>query len=130
MSIRDIQLSNVTELRVSLELAKHLFSLHVNDPSYVMRCRDEVLRAAGFGCDELAIRYGHTIECYERSTYWRIDFLSDRHPEVQALVLLYNAAHPDCDFARCEIERGDYEAAYRLLEVYIGWVESIIAFIE
>ena len=125
MSIRDIQLSDLGEMEVSIDLAKHLLLERKENVNYVMRCRLEILLALQYGCKQLAVNRGYTVECYGNDVYRNVDVLSDHCSDITPLVYFFNAAHPDCDFARIEIANNEFDKAYQLLDFYIELLEAM-----
>lgn len=124
MSIRDIQLPNLDEMNVSLQLAQYLLANHDDAVSSVMRCRKEVMAALQFGCKHLSELRGFTIECYGKDVYANVDILSEACQDMQMLVLLYNASHPDCDFGRMLVAQGDIQQAWELLDFYVDLLNT------
>lgn len=124
MSIRDVQLTNLNEMFISIDVAKYLAGTRRETLSNVMRCRLEIMMALQHGCKQLAEWRGYSVDCYGNDVYKNVDFLSGVCPDVKMLVNLYNATHPECDFARIQIANKDFAAAYELLDTYIEWLES------
>lgn len=124
MSIRDIQLTHLSEMDVSINVARFLASARKQNMSHIMRCRLEILMGIQYGCKQLSEWRGYSIDCYGNDVNKNIDFLSDHCPDMKMLTHFYNAAHPECDFARLLIVNKEFDSAYELLDNYIEWLTA------
>lgn len=130
MSIRDIQLDGLVQMEIDIKVAGFLVKMHEFNVDYAMRCRAAILDAIDRGCDVLAESYNATVQCCDRTVYWKISFFSELMPNLDCLIYLFNAQHPDCSFARRQIEEQKWDEAYQLLEAYVNWVDNFHDFVE